>query len=352
MRQGVGWGRLPSVSLSIRRYSTVKKLFQSRHEKYVDRTNKVTVVGVGQVGMATIFALLTQNVSNNIVMVDTNEKKMKGEAMDLQHASSFLYNGNANIDFCTDYTKTKDSSVCVIAAGVRQEVGEDRLSLVERNVEELKGIVPKLVKHSPRTIIIIASNPVDVLTYVTWKLSGLQKNRVIGSGTNLDSGRFRYLLSRKLNIAPFSCHAYIIGEHGDSCVPVWSSVNIAGVRLQDVNKNIGKDGDDENWKETHTQVVQSAYTIIKLKGYTSWAIGLSISQIVKAVLTNSTRVHAVTTCVQGEHGVADEVFLSLPCVLGRSGVQDIIRQPLSHSERNLFHKSAAIMTDIQCRLQL
>ncbi|KAJ8737329.1 hypothetical protein PYW07_000600 [Mythimna separata] len=301
--------------------------------------------------MATIFALLTQNVSAHIVMVDSDQEKLKGEVMDLQHASSFLYNGNASIEACTDYSKTKDSSVCVIAAGVRQKVGEDRRSLLQKNVTALKTIVPKLVEHSPRTIIIIASNPVDVLTYVTWRLSGLEKNHIIGSGTNLDSGRFRYLLSQKLTITPTSCHAYIIGEHGDSCVPVWSTVNIAGVRLRDINDNIGQDCDDENWKDIHTQVVQSAYEIVKLKGYTSWAIGLSVSQIVNAILNNTTSVHAVTTCVQGHHGITDEVFLSLPCVLGRSGVMDIIRQPLTDLETKLFRKSATIMAEHQAQIK-
>lgn len=329
--------------------ATVGKLLQARQEKVVDTGNKVTVVGVGQVGMATVFSLLTQGVTNNIVMVDTNEDKLKGEMMDLQHGSAFLF--NANIKAGTDYSITADSQICVIAAGVRQLEGEDRRNLVQRNVEVLKGIVPKLLKYSPNAILLIASNPVDVLTYVTWKISGLPKHRVIGSGTNLDSARFRYLLSQKLNIAPTSCHAYIIGEHGDSSVPVWSSVNIAGVRLRDLNKNIGLDSDEENWKETHTQVVQSAYEVIKLKGYTSWAIGLSLTQLVKAILTNAASVHAVTTCVEGEHGITDNVFLSLPCVLGRNGVLDVIRQPLTDVEREQVFKSATLMAELQAKIK-
>lgn len=333
------------------RMATIKKLLQSRQEKVVDTGNKVTVVGVGQVGMATVFSLLTQGVTNNIAMVDMNADKLKGEMMDLQHGSAFLFNPAVSIQASTDYCITENSQICVIAAGVRQQEGEDRRCLVQRNVEVLKGIVPKLLKYSPNAILLIASNPVDVLTYVTWKISGLPKHRVIGSGTNLDSGRFRYLLSQKLNIAPTSCHAYIIGEHGDSSVPVWSSVNIAGVRLRDLNKNIGLDSDEENWKETHSQVVQSAYEVIKLKGYTSWAIGLSLTQIVKAILTNATTVHALTTCVQGEHGITDEVFLSLPCVLGRNGVLDVIRQPLTDTERQQVFQSATLMAELQAKIK-
>ncbi|KAH9644219.1 hypothetical protein HF086_008708 [Spodoptera exigua] len=309
--------------------TTVDKLLQCRQEKIIDTGNKVSVVGVGQVGMATVFSLLTQGVTNNVVMVDVNENKLKGEMMDLQHGSAFLF--NANIKAGTDYSITAGSQICVITAGVRQKEGEDRRSLVQRNVEVLKGIIPELLKYSPNTILLIASNPVDVLTYVSWKISGLPKHRVIGSGTNLDSARFRYLLSQKLNISPTSCHAYVIGEHGDSSVPVWSSVNIAGVRLRDLNKNIGLDSDSENWKETHVQVVQSAYEVIKLKGYTSWAIGLSLTQL-------------------GEHGITDDVFLSLPCVIGRNGVHDVVRQPLTDLEREQVFQSATVMAELQAKI--
>nr|XP_049693286.1 L-lactate dehydrogenase isoform X1 [Helicoverpa armigera] len=328
--------------------ATIRKLLQARQNKEAELGNKVTVVGAGQVGMATIFSLLTQGVTNNIALVDTNEDKLKGEMMDLQHGSAFLY--NANIQAGADYEITANSQICVIAAGVRQKEGEDRRNLVQRNVQVLKGIVPKLLQYSPNAILLIASNPVDVLTYVSWRISGLPRHRVLGSGTNLDSARFRYLLSQKLGIAPTSCHAYIIGEHGDSSVPVWSSVNIAGVRLRDLNQNFGLETDEENWQETHTQVVQSAYEVIKLKGYTSWAIGLSLTQLIKAILTNATSVHAVTTCVQGEHGITDEVFLSLPCVLGRNGVLDVIRQPLSDTERKQMYQSASVMADLQAKI--
>lgn len=147
------------------------------------------------------------------------------------------------------------------------------MDLVQRNTDILKNLVPKLVEHSPDTTLLIVSNPCDILTYVAWKLSGLPKNRVIGSGTNLDSSRFRFLLAQRLAVAPTSMHGWIIGEHGDSSVPVWSGVNIAGIRLREINPSAGLEGDQENWAECHKEVVNAAYEVIKLKGYTSWAIG-------------------------------------------------------------------------------
>lgn len=168
-----------------------------------------------------------QHVSSDVVLIDVMADKLKGEMMDLQHGSAFLK--NAKINASTDYAATVNSSLCIVTAGARQREGETRLDLVQRNTDIFKGIIPQLVKYSPNTILLIVSNPVDILTYVAWKLSGLPKNRVIGSGTNLDSARFRFLLSQKLNVAPTSCHGWIIGEHGDTsgkiCISVFENIN-------------------------------------------------------------------------------------------------------------------------------
>ncbi|XP_015598461.1 L-lactate dehydrogenase [Cephus cinctus] len=307
--------------------------------------NKITIVGVGQVGMACAFSILTSHVSNDVVLVDVMEDKLKGEMMDLQHGTAFLK--NARINASTDYSATANSCMCVVTAGARQREGETRLDLVQRNTDIFKGIIPQLVKYSPNTILLIVSNPVDILTYVAWKLSGLPKNRVIGSGTNLDSARFRFLLSQKLQVAPTSCHGWIIGEHGDTSVPVWSGVNVAGVRLRDLNENVGTDKDEERWDDLHKQVVQSAYEVIRLKGYTSWAIGLSISNLASTILRNTNQVHAVSTLVTGLHDITEEVFLSVPCTLGEDGVTNIVRQKLTDEERQLLKKSATTMQAVQ-----
>lgn len=230
--------------------------------------------------------------------------------MDLQHGSKFLK--NPKLSAGTDYALTADSRICIVTAGARQREGESRLDLVQRSTDILKGIIPQLVKYSPNTTPLMVANPVDIMTFVAWKLSGLPKNRVIVSGTNLDSSRFRFSMSQKLDLAPTSCHGWIIGEHGDSSVPVWSGVNIAGVRLREINPAVGTPEDTEKWNELHKKVVDSAYEVIKLKGYTSWAIGLSCANLAPAILRNESSVHAVSTSVFDEHGIDKNVFLSLP----------------------------------------
>lgn len=342
------------------------ELFQEigpEHETHC--SNKVTVVGIGAVGMAAAFSILAQvcvtssswklssslrnfsfqNVSSEVALIDTFEDKLKGEMMDLQHGSNFLT--NAKITSSTDLAVSAGSRLIIITAGVRQKEGESRLDLVQRNTDIMKGLVPKLVEYSPDTILMIVSNPCDILTYVAWKLSGLPQNRVIGSGTNLDSSRFRFLLAQRLNIAPTSMHGWIIGEHGDSSVPVWSGVNIAGVRLRDINPLAGLECDEENWAEIHKEVVNAAYEVIKLKGYTSWAIGLSCANLASAIFRNSNAVKAVSTLVKGVHGIEQEVFLSVPCVLNMNGVTSIVKQKLSPEEITQLQASACLMDEVQ-----
>ncbi|CAM1331090.1 LDHB (predicted) [Pycnogonum litorale] len=312
--------------------------------------SKVTIVGVGQVGMACAFSLLTQNIVRNISLVDVVSDKLRGEMLDLQHG--MVFHKHVNVVADSDYSITAGSSICVVTAGARQHVGESRLSLVQRNVDIFKSIIPELVKYSPDTIILVVSNPVDILTYVAWKLSGLPASRVIGSGTNLDTGRFRFLMSKKLEIAPSSCHGWIIGEHGDSSVPVWSGVNIAGVRLRDIKPNIGNDKDKEKWNEVHQQVVQSAYEIIKLKGYTSWGIGSSVSTICQGILSNSRQVFALSTLVQNMYGIKDEIFLSLPCVVGSNGINDVVKQTLNEHEIEKLQESAKALHEVQIGINM
>ncbi|ETN71967.1 L-lactate dehydrogenase [Necator americanus] len=326
---------------------------------------KITVVGTGQVGMACAYSILQQSdfkrTCSELVLVDVVANKVKGEVMDLQHGLAFT--GRCVVKGDTTYECTAGSKLCIVTAGLRQKEGESRLSLVQRNTDIFKKIIPELVKYSPETIIMVVSNPVDVLTYVTWKLSGLPRERVFGSGTNLDSARFRFLLSQRLNIAPSSCHGWIIGEHGDSsgtfviaeghdqkgnvlkvskiissteateCVPVWSGVNVAGVTLAEVSKTLSSKLSLESWEmDLHRQVVESAYEIIKMKGYTCWGIGLSVAKIARGIIHNSRNVCALTTNVKGMHGITDDVYLSLPCVVGMNGITHIIKQNLSKEE--------------------
>uniref|UniRef100_A0A914WNG0 L-lactate dehydrogenase n=1 Tax=Plectus sambesii TaxID=2011161 RepID=A0A914WNG0_9BILA len=330
--------------------STSEGLFHEVAASYETPHAKITVVGVGQVGMACAYSILLQNVASEICLVDVVEDKLKGEMMDLQHGLAFTRHCVIKAD--TDYAITADSRICVVTAGARQREGESRLSLVERNVEIFRGIIPKLVKYSPNTVLLIVSNPVDIMTYVSWKLSGLPQERVFGSGTNLDSARFRFIMSQRLNIAPTSCHGWIIGEHGDSSVAVWSGVNVAGVTLTDVNPDIGSDKDKEKWTEVHRQVIDSAYEVIKLKGYTSWAIGMSVATIVQSIMRNSRNVYALSVNVKGLHDIDGDVYLSLPSVLGEKGITHIVKQLLTPAEKEKLEKSVKQLSDLQKSLKL
>uniref|UniRef100_A0A8P4FWH1 L-lactate dehydrogenase n=1 Tax=Dicentrarchus labrax TaxID=13489 RepID=A0A8P4FWH1_DICLA len=315
--------------------STKEKLISHvMKEEPVGSRNKVTVVGVGMVGMASAVSILLKDLCDELALVDVMEDKLKGEAMDLQHGSLFLKTHRIVAD--KDYSVTANSKVVVVTAGARQQEGESRLNLVQRNVNIFKFIIPNIVK------IIFKSCP----------LCGFPRHRVIGSGTNLDSARFRHLMGEKLHLHPSSCHGWIIGEHGDSSVPVWSGVNVAGVCLQGLNPKMGAEGDAENWKAVHKLVVDGAYEVIKLKGYTSWAIGMSVADLVESILKNLHKVHPVSTLVQGMHGVKDEVFLSVPCVLGNSGLTDVIQMTLKADEEKQLVKSAETLWGVQKELTL
>ncbi|KAK1338777.1 hypothetical protein QTO34_019435 [Cnephaeus nilssonii] len=311
--------------------------------------NKITVIGVGAVGMACAISILMKDLADELALVDVMEDKVKGEMMDLQHGSLFLR--TPKIVSGKDYNVTANSKLVIITAGTRQQEGESRLNLVQCNVDIFKFIIPNVVKYSPNCKLLVVSNPVDILTYVAWKLSGFPKNRVIGSGCNLDSARFRYLMGERLGVHPLSCHGWVLGEHGDSSVPVWSGVNVAGVSLKNLHPDLGTDADKEQWKQVHKQVVDSAYEVIKLKGYTSWAIGLSVADLAESMMKNLRRVHPVSTMIKGLYGIKDDVFLSVPCILGQNGISDVVKVTLTPEEEARLKKSADTLWGIQKELQ-
>ncbi|KAM3172371.1 hypothetical protein ACTXT7_014679 [Hymenolepis weldensis] len=304
---------------------------------------KVSIVGVGSVGMAIGFSIMTQGLANTLALVDYDENKCLGEVLDMQHGSQFLHTGN--VIGGKDYSYTSHSDVVFIAAGARQAVGESRLNLIQRNVDIYKTIVPEVVKYSPDCIIVVVSNPVDVLTYVTWKLSGLPRNRVIGSGTILDSARFRHMLGQKLELASSSIHGYIIGEHGDSSVAVWSRVSVGGVNLSSVYPKFAEEGDPNNFAAVHKDVIDSAYEIIRLKGYTSWAIGLCCANLCGALLNDRNVVIPLTTNVNGLYDIKDDVFLSMPCVVNSNGVTSVVNLRLTDAEKAKLHHSAKTLSE-------
>ncbi|XP_045700085.1 L-lactate dehydrogenase A-like 6B isoform X2 [Phyllostomus hastatus] len=307
--------------------------------------NKVSIIGTGSVGMACAISILLKGLSDELALVDAAEGKLKGETMDLQHGSQFVR--MPNVVAGKDFRVTANSNLVIITAGARQEEGETRLNLVQRNVAIFKLMISGIIQHSPHCKLIVVSNPVDILTYVAWKLSGMPPNRVIGSGCNLDTARFRFLIGQKLGIHPESCHGWVLGEHGDSSVPVWSGVNVAGVALRHLNSDIGTDKDPEQWRDVHKDVIASAYEIIKRKGYTSWAIGLSVADLTESILKNLRRVHPVSTMIKGLYGIQEDVSLSVPCVLGENGITDLIKVNLTPEEQARLKKSAETLWEIQ-----
>uniref|UniRef100_A0A8D2D5K9 L-lactate dehydrogenase n=1 Tax=Sciurus vulgaris TaxID=55149 RepID=A0A8D2D5K9_SCIVU len=326
--------------------STVKEqLIENLVAEDAVSQRKITIIGSGAVGMACAICILLKDLADELALVDVAVDKLKGETMDLQHGSLFF--STSKIVSGKDYKVSENSKLVIVTAGARQNEGESRLDLVQRNVAIMKSIIPSIVRYSPDCKMLIVSNPVDILTYVVWKISGLPASRVIGSGCNLDSARFRYLIGEKLGVHPTSCHGWIIGEHGDSSVPLWSGVNVAGVPLKSLHPDLGTDSDKEQWKTIHKQVVESAYEVLKLKGYTSWAIGLSVTDLAGSILKNLRRVHPVSTMVKGLYGIKEEIFLSIPCILGRNGISDIVKVNLNSQEEILLKKSANTLWDIQ-----
>ncbi|EHB15879.1 L-lactate dehydrogenase A chain [Heterocephalus glaber] len=269
--------------------------------------------------------------------------------MDLQHGNLFLR--TQMIVSSKDYNITANSKLVIITAGVHHQEGEINLNLVQCNVNIFKFIIPNVVKYSPNCKLLVVSNPVDNLTYVAWKISGFSKNCVIGNGCNLHSAWFWYLMGERLGVHPLSCHGWVLGEHGDSIVPVWSGVNVAGISLKILHHEIGTNGNKEHWKEVHRQVVDSAYEVIKLKGYTSWTTGLSAADLAKSIMKNCRTVHPSSTMIKSLYGIKDDIFFSVPCALGQNGISDVVKVTLTPEEEALLKKTADTLWEIQKELQ-
>ncbi|CAM0146325.1 unnamed protein product [Urochloa decumbens] len=304
------------------------------------RLTKVSVIGAGNVGMAIAQTILTRDLADEIALVDALPDKLRGEMLDLQHAAAFLPRTRLVSD--TDLAVTRGSDLAIVTAGARQIPGETRLNLLQRNVALFRKIVPAVAEHSPEALLLIVANPVDVLTYVAWKLSGFPASRVIGSGTNLDSSRFRFLLAEHLDVNAQDVQAYMVGEHGDSSVAVWSSVSVAGMPVLKSLQASHRCFDEEALEGIRRSVVDSAYEVISLKGYTSWAIGYSVASLVASILRDQRRIHPVSVLATGFHGIAGdhEVFLSLPARLGRGGVLGVADMELTEEEAKRLRKSA------------
>jgi L-lactate dehydrogenase len=310
-----------------------------RHSRPV----RVAVIGAGNVGATFAYALLLSGLAAEIVLIDESKSKAEGEAMDLNHTVPFAHPTRI---WAGDYSDCEGAAITVIAAGTGQKPGETRLDLVKKNAAIFREIVPEAAHANPEGLLLIATNPVDVLTYSAWKLSGLPPERVIGSGTILDTSRFRYLLSQHFGVDPRSVHAYIIGEHGDSEVAVWSLANIAGMRLADYCAANGLAHEQEEMDGIFRQTRDAAYEIIKRKGSTYYAVAAGLMRIVEAILRNQNTVLSVSSLIEGYYGLSD-LCLSLPTVVNRSGVERVLRLELSPQEiEGLRHSSEVLKATI------
>ncbi|GAB4857081.1 hypothetical protein Ancab_014992 [Ancistrocladus abbreviatus] len=315
------------------------------------RHTKISVIGLGNVGMAIAQTILTQDLADELALVDAIPDKLRGEMLDLQHAAAFL--PRTKIVASVDYSVTAGSDLCIVTAGARQVSGESRLNLLHRNVALFRKIIPPLAEYSPETILLIVSNPVDVLTYVAWKLSGLPSYRVIGSGTNLDSSRFRFLIADHLDVNAQDVEACIIGEHGDSSVALWSSISVRGVPILSFLDKRQITYEKETLENIHKAVINGAYEVIKLKGYTSWAIGYSVASLARSILRDQRRIHPVSVLAKGLHDIdGGDVFLSLPALLGRTGVLATTHVHMTEEEAGHLRKSAKTILEVQSQLEV
>ncbi len=298
--------------------------------------NKIAVIGAGGVGATTAYALMVQGVGSEIVLIDVNKEKAEGEAMDLRHGASFV---NPVDIYAGDYKDLADAKLIVITAGTAQKPGESRLDLVKKNTGIFKNIISSITEYNQEGILLVVTNPVDILTYLSYKISGFPANRVIGSGTVLDSSRFRSLLSKNCNIAASNVHGYIIGEHGDSEVPVWSLTNIAGTKIENYCPICNKGCNERDLEEISNQVKNAAYEIIDKKGATFYAVALGVSRIARAILRDENAVLTVSSLMEGYYGV-ENMSLSLPTIINSKGIERVLELPLSEKEEKDFKDSA------------
>ena len=295
--------------------------------EYVSKPKRVVIIGIGAVGSTTAYTLLLRSRMEELVLIDVNHQKAIGDALDMNHGFPFL--GKVRV-WAGRYEDCRDADIIIITAGVAQKPGESRVDLLKRNIAIFEEITEQVLKYNNHGILLIASNPVDIMSYFTWKKSGWPMERVIGSGTLLDSSRFRYLIGNKLKIDPRSVHAHIVGEHGDSELPLWSLANVAGtdIILSDQEKN-----------EIFTQTRDAAYQIIQAKGATYYAIALALDRICTAILRDESSILNVSTLLNDYHSISN-VYLGVPCVVGKTGISKVLDLKINETELELLKISA------------
>ena len=302
---------------------------------------KVVLIGTGMVGMSFAYALVNQGgICNELVLIDVNKERANGEAMDLNHGLAFA-KSNMKI-YAGDYKDCKDADIIVIAAGVAQKEGETRLDLLQRNTEVFRSIILPVVKSCFDGIFLVATNPVDIMTRVTYELSRFGASRVIGTGTSLDTARLRYLLGDYFTVDPKNIHAYVIGEHGDSEFVPLSQVMFATKQVTEILEDDRNDYNLEDMSKIEEQVRTAAYKIIEAKRATYYGIGMAITRIVKAILGDENSVLTVSAKLCGEYD-SRNVFIGVPCIIGRNGIKEIVELSLTDEEKEKFRASAEVL---------
>jgi L-lactate dehydrogenase len=311
-----------------------------QNEQLISR--KVVIVGAGAVGATFAYALAQSGLADEIALLDVNQELAKGEVLDLSHGLPYYPNVQISAGQASAYA---DAHVIVVTAGAKQKSGETRLDLLQRNAAIIEKIIGDIVEHDSKAVIVVVSNPVDVLTYLAHKKTSWERGRVIGSGTVLDSARFRYLLSTHCGVDVHNVHAYILGEHGDSQVAAWSMSHFAGVPINEYCKHCGSCEGWENTKaEIEERVRRSAYHIIEYKGATNYAVGLALLRIVGAILRDERSVLTVSVPLQGEYGLS-EVSLGVPSIVTQNGVESVIEANLTTNELDALHASASLLQE-------
>ena len=303
---------------------------------------KVAIVGCGFVGSASAFALMQSGLFTEMVLIDANHDKAEGEADDIAHGIPF---GRPMKIYAGNYDDVADAAIIVITAGANQKPDETRLDLVHKNISIFQSIIPEITKRDFGGILLIVANPVDILTYTALKLSGYPENRVIGSGTVLDSARLKYHLGEHLGVDSRSVHAFIVGEHGDSEIAAWSSANVSGVPLDKFCEMRGHYNHAEATERIAEEVKQSAYGIIQRKGATYYGIAMSVKRICEAIVRDEKSILPISTMMHGEYGISD-VVLSMPCIVGKDGYETKVPIDLDQDEVTSLHESANTLRDV------
>lgn len=309
---------------------------------------KVALIGCGFVGSSSAFALMQSGLFSEMVLIDVDRDRAEGEALDISHGLPFARPMNI---YAGDYDDMADAAITVITAGANQRPGETRLDLVKKNVAIFKTIIPEIEKRDYQGIVLVVSNPVDVLTYVTIKLSGLPLGRVLGSGTVLDTARFKYILGQHLGVDPRTVHARIVGEHGDSEIAVWSTANVGGVPISDFCELRGFFEHDESMRRIAESVKNSAYEIIEKKNATYYGIAMTVKRLCEAIVRDEKSVLPVSNLMQGDYGL-DDVVLSMPAIIGRGGIEQKVPISLNAAEREKLEASAAALRAVIDELDL